>query len=509
MLKTHIFLFVALCSHVVCNAQDTLARQRLQKLPEIGNDSLFRPTADSMRSHLTGVHDRLDSVRQALELSVDSLQNQYAQNVSGLRASAAKYQGKIDSLQSINLPTKQYIAKLDSVSRKLDALPRELDDQVKQLQEKFLNKINQADFPPELQSKISELRSSIKKLTGHSLLEKTTGKFDLSSVANLESKLELDALSSKVDVLSLPVDPIGPLGDLPNEEINIDGLNGLSEMNGQMPTVTKDLEALNGNLNMNSAEQIATEQATQLKEVQVLQQSTSGLPLQTISNEGEAKEILKQQAQKVAMNHFSGKQAQITAAMEKLGKFKSKYSSVSNISELPKHLPNPMNEKPPIERLVPGLALQFQSKTGDFMIDFNPYVGFRVTEKLTSGIGWNQRVAYNFTNHSFNNYRIVYGPRSFVEYNLKKGFYPRAELEYVNAAIEEYGQTISTDPMHRQWVLGMFLGLKKEYRIAGKVKGTAMLMTRLFNPDHKSPYGDVINARIGFEIQARQKKQRN
>jgi hypothetical protein len=42
--------------------------------------------------------------------------------------------------------------------------------------------------------------------------------------------------------------------------------------------------------------------------------------------------------------------------------------------------------------------------------------------------------------------------------------------------------------------------MKKDYTIYKNIKGTAMVMGRLFNRDHKSPYADVLNVRFGFEL---------
>lgn len=52
-----------------------------------------------------------------------------------------------------------------------------------------------------------------------------------------------------------------------------------------------------------------------------------------------------------------------------------------------------MKEKPLIERIVPGIALQVQKKGDDLMVDFNAYAGYRFTGRITAGLGWNQRVA--------------------------------------------------------------------------------------------------------------------
>jgi hypothetical protein len=42
--------------------------------------------------------------------------------------------------------------------------------------------------------------------------------------------------------------------------------------------------------------------------------------------------------------------------------------------------------------------------------------------------------------------------------------------------------------------------MKKEYTIYKNIKGTAMVMDRLFNFDHNSPYADALNVRFGFEF---------
>jgi hypothetical protein len=66
-------------------------------------------------------------------------------------------------------------------------------------------------------------------------------------------------------------------------------------------------------------------------------------------------------------------------------------------------------------------------------------------------------------------------------------------------------RTSSLDPGTRQWVWGAFVGMKKEYKFIKSVKGTALVMVRLYNPEHKSPYADVLNVRFGFEFPMKKK----
>lgn len=75
----------------------------------------------------------------------------------------------------------------------------------------------------------------------------------------------------------------------------------------------------------------------------------------------------------------------------------------------------------------------------------------------------------------------------------------------MNTFVPPYIKTIPVDPGSREWVGGAFVGMKKDYTLYKKVKGTAMVMLRLFDPDRKSPYADVVNARFGFELPMRKK----
>lgn len=75
----------------------------------------------------------------------------------------------------------------------------------------------------------------------------------------------------------------------------------------------------------------------------------------------------------------------------------------------------------------------------------------------------------------------------------------------MNTTVPPLTRTPTLDLGDREWVWGAFVGMKKEYRFIRNVKGTALVMVRLFNPEHKSPYGDVINVRFGFEFPMKKK----
>jgi hypothetical protein len=246
--------------------------------------------------------------------------------------------------------------------------------------------------------------------------------------------------------------------------------------------------------------QLADNKISQLDETKALQDQAIDLLLDPTASEEEMKEKLKAEAQKIAVDHFAGKQQQLHEAMERIAKYKAKYSSISSIADIAKKPPNPMREKSFLERLVPGAGFQIQSKGEDFLLDVNAYVGYRFTRRITAGPGWNQRLPYNFDVYRFHPDARIFGPRLFGEYSFGKGFAPRLEVELMNTEVPPKLQSAATDPNGREWVWGMFAGIKKTYKITKHVRGTASVMTRLFNPGRKSPYADVLNVRFSFEF---------
>ena len=128
----------------------------------------------------------------------------------------------------------------------------------------------------------------------------------------------------------------------------------------------------------------------------------------------------------------AGKEEQLKSAMEKISKYKQKYSSVSSIKDLPKRPTNPMKSKRFIERLVPGLYLQYQQKNF-YLLDVNPYVGYKLTGRFTTGFGWNHRYAYDKDSRAFNSRSRIFGPRGYVDFKLGKGLSGRNPPSFQDA----------------------------------------------------------------------------
>lgn len=454
-------------------------------------------------------HDKLDSISSDVDALVDSLHDIYATPVKQIIETQNRLSARIDSLTRLNLPTGTLPHQLDSTRRQLTDLQHEIEEKIQSVQARVFREINAIEFPPELKSEVSELQSSLNRLTSANVLNRAP--------LNLPGMNGTDLLRA-----NLPGLPHLPTGGLNVPGVNT-GMNDIPSLNNIVPNgvntqpgvltdglVPEGMTGVTGKasevqqLGSQSIDKMAEGKVSSLSQVQEIQEMSQVENVDALKSEEAMKARLTNHARTAAVDHFAGKQEQVKAAMEKLSKYKAKYSSVSSITELKEKPRNTMKKKPLAERLVPGIGLQVQRKGDYLLVDFNPYVGYRLTGRITAGAGWNQRLGYSLDHYAFSPGTRIFGPRFSGEFRLGKGFSPRLEAELMNTQVPP--ATLRTsDPQNRQWVPGVFAGMKKEYQFIGRVKGTASVMIRLFDPKRQSPYADVINARFGFEFPLKKK----
>ena len=486
---------------------------------EVNNriDSMKNPIRTGLNSNvlkdtITSINRQLDSIQYRLNAAVDSLSKSYSDELTKLQLVSLSYQSKIDSLTSLNLPTDTYKAKLDSVTHRFTTMQQGLRVRLEDIQKKATEKIKSIKYPPELEDKASALINRIGNLDTNTIEATLPASLDIARLNGLKNSLPINGLGNvpQFNTPDIPkLDGLNTDLQIPNPSTSMNGINGADKLNGisgEAKTITDQVNETAKDINPNTIDKLAESKVSGLKEVKALEEASGNIPLDPTMSEEEMKAKLKEQAQKLAVDHFAGKEQQLKAAMEKISKYKQKYSSVKNIADLPKKPQNQMKEKPFIERIIPGLGLQLQKKGDDFLVDFNPYVGYRFTTRITAGVGWNERVPYNTEINRYNSDARVFGPRFYGEFKLGKGFSPGLELEEMNTVVPPLAQTTPVDPNNREWVFGVFVGMKKEYKIFKQVKGTASVMTRLFNAEHKSPYADVLNVRFGFEFPIKKKQ---
>lgn len=211
------------------------------------------------------------------------------------------------------------------------------------------------------------------------------------------------------------------------------------------------------------------------------------------------KEMAFKKAKEQVVDHFAGHDKELIAAIEKLSAAKQKYAKVGGVVDMFKKPENPMKSKKFIERLQPGLSLQFQSATNQWF-DLWPTIGYHWNHRFISGIGWNERVSYNFKKWQYVGSDRAYGPRAYTEFMLKSDFYVRAEAEWINAPVTSPYIVKQGDPPGRSWVWSYMAGVKKSFVVGGVVKGNVQTLYNIYNPLHRSPYNTRFIVRMGIEF---------
>lgn len=452
--------------------------------------ALFQTT--SLPDTLVGRNlEKLDSIQFQAKALFDDLKSSYDSITSVADNASSTLQQQIDDLNSLDLQTHKLTSKLDSIAQWKNAQLRKVDEKVQGLKAKVDEQINSLALPDELKAKTSAFASEIDRL-------------DITLPETAFPQLELPDDLPGVDGLDNPLS--GLTVDLPDVDIDAADLGEVGEQVNEYTNAVTDVIPENIDDIPSALETHATD-ALEIDGVQEQIGEVTELTGKTgqLSNGEYVREQVKNEVQQQAFDHFAGKQEQLEKAMETMSEYKRKYEDIQSVAELPRKVPNAMRGKPFVERLVPGIAIQIQRQDA-WLFDFNPYVGYRVSGRLMAGLGWNQRIAYNFDEGGFTHSQMIFGPRLYGEFLIAKGFSARLEGEYMKTQVPSQFSSGQTDEKGREWVFSTMAGLKKDYRILEGVKGTAMLLYNLYDPRHRSPYGDKLNVRFGFEFSLKKRE---
>lgn len=415
--------------------------------------------------------NQLDSIRQETEADYANFKNQYDSINHSASASQNKLQSKIDSLTTLNLPTLDLSHKLDSTKEARTSKLKELESKWEDTKSKHTSSITELNLPPPWDQ-------------GHQSLVAATSKLDI-KLPMPEANLPSFSLDQGLNVDLPGVE--SPLGDM---DVNTPNLSDMKpEELDQLEGYTQDAKAIKEG----KVDEVIDNQLQNVEGVGELQAQQNQMEIPSL-DQAKAKQQYLQMAKQSAMQHFAGKFDQVDNAMSNMSKLKKKYSSVQSVKNLPKRKPNEMRDKPFVERLVPAFNLQLMQRNV-WMLDVNPSIGYRFNPHLSTGIGWVQRWGYNFDSNEYAYEERMYGPRVYGEYELKKGFAIRLEADYVNALV----RTLFKDPIGRDWVGNLKVGIKKEYRINKKINGNIQALYNVIDPDKRSPY-PRFNIRIGFDF---------
>ena len=470
-------------------------------------DSLTLPGDSTARANLK----KADAVRTAFQSKVDSLQTAYQKPLNKMDSVRGSLQHKIDSLKTLRLPTDKltakYTAQLDSINRIRTQKLAELNHKVEGLKSKATESLRGINLPPQMQGAVQNLTSSIQ---GYKI-PMVNGKIPA-----------VDLSSARLPGFQIPSgnQKLPSMGNTQVPGLNSNQLKGLttgstdiSKITNQASGYSKDIQNISQgkmddvkNLDKAAENQVMKTGAMgELKggtaEVDKYKGKLNGRPdsaaLQLVKDQAKA-ELMKE-----ATNHFKGQEAVLQQAMGQMSKLKAKYSEVKSMADLPKKLPNPLRGTPFIERIIPGVSFQIYNN-GQFLIDVNPVLLYRITPRFSAGTGWVERVTFGHRHHNTDR---VYGTRSVFQLNWTRGFTFRFQPELLNTFVPP--QLIPTPGItegQREWVWSAFVGMKKEFNVFKRIRGNTEVMYNLYNPQSTSPYPDRIVVRFGFEFPMKKRK---
>ncbi len=488
------FRFAALvfaCASVQVFAQVPLASRLHDAL---SNAERKQAHADSSAIAFAAIaQSRIDSLQQIISSRIDSLRN--------LSQDAEEYLQVADSLARLGQGT------LLELPDNLDAWKQSIESKYASLEQKVNGRLTTA------QVRLAEALPDVANVPGLPSLSSDRDGFLSRPLEALRGRIpELPGLD--LPLIDLPLDQIKlrsfdlpqidqPFGSLPDfssiaDKVGSYGGEFSSLARGDFSNLDDLSNTLEDRLAATGPMMEFSDQAGDLVEQWKAYERIASLGQDTAA----LKDFALEKVHKYATDHLAGKEEMLKTALDKVSKLKSKYSSVTSLADLPKRPPNPMKGRKWYERLVPSLTLQVQ-KSDYLFVDLNPALGWRFNGYLTAGAGWNDRVGIN----GYLQYSVsgrVYGPRLFTEVGLSRGFAVRADGELMNTMMS----TSVTSESGREWVPGIFAGIKKDYRLFKNVRGNIQVLYNLYDDHGNSPYPDRLVMRVGMQFRSGGKNKR-
>jgi len=554
-----IFLLLALIAAVgsanvrAQDLNDSTLANTLDSLTDVKVDSLFQTDSLEILNRAKRVNSKIDSAMQkvsnvSLELP-DSLNyvQKLEDKVDQLKANAKE---KLDSTSSAITEklTSKLTSKKDSVNQLKDKISVEplkdkvsnltedtklegIEDQTGQLSDNLnadplkdkvsdltegtpLEDINKQGG--ELTEKLNldtgideaipdlSLEESVKKIEGVTEgldgIKEVEGKIEEvtavpeKELGNLKDKAGIDKVQEQASEISAIKEEVGGYGD-DLKAIKEGNLDEAENIPGKLEEKAQDIDEL-AELNEQSAafEKQKTELEKQKSDLEKKKEEYLK-ELKQYQDPKYIKEQLKDKQMQLGVDHFVGKEKKLQAAKEKLGKIKKKYGSIESTKDLPKIKPNVMKNKSFRERLVYGFYTQIhQNPTKAF--DLSPFMGFKVSGIVTTGLGYSYRVDLGERGNNLNGANPVYGYRFYSEVKVYKSLLVHAEFEQLRTTV--INNFNIPDDYPREWVESAFIGVGSSYHIKKLINGYMLTLYNMNYENGQSPYNSRLIIRVGI-----------
>ncbi len=455
--------------------------------PVCAQDSLLQAPTQQADSIIKLGNHHLDAIQNGFRHRSDSLEKSYTALTIEIQSSINKLKHKTDSLNKLRLPTKSVRSKIDSLQNAQTVKLKEFNDRIDKVKRETVAKLSSLHLPS------NEINSLTSNIHGYSVPKNFFQQAGMSlKIPELSNAPSL-SIPSNISIPSVHI--------LSLQKLDFNQLPSLSELQGSLGS----LKQLQSASNLQGLEKTVTGELAQTTEVKSLLKETSQATamekkLSALKSPKKMDSLATQQL-KPAVNHFAGKEKELQSAMGEIYKYKQKYSNVKSLAELSRRVPNPLKGKPWIERVVPGLNYFIQSKHY-ITVDFNPYLSWKFSPKLTASIGWNERVGIVKGTLHTEKYDRVFGVRGSVSYLWARGFIFRLSPEAMEACVPS-GSSVDTKQQALVW--GLLGGIRKDFKLYKNLIGYSEGVYNFIQKPGLNIYGDRLSFRLGIEVRLKKK----
>lgn len=479
-----------------------LSNKSFDSVSRITNYAQNKLDSLSPQNKLNSYEAKLHALKSRMTSKIDSL-GSLQHSDSALTNQLTKLRTKLDSIKNLG-PAKD----VSQAQERIAALENGLDKKVKTVEGKVNEKMG-------LFAKNGGNMPGGVNLPGANLSEGlSVPGVNIPTVENSLGKLDSPDLNMNGNLPGAPKIPDAQIGDIKA----LEGVGDVQEKLGSATQVSSQVSGYQDDLkNLQQGDLANVKQLPDALESKVegmdqlkgFKEQTGGF--ETMKKNWSDPQVMKEEAlnkaKESAINHFAGHEEELKTVMEQMSKLKSKVPDPQGPIDLFKKRQQFMKEKPIVERFVPGFTFQFQ-KQQSFWVDLNLYAGFKISGRWLAGLGWNERLAYNFKDEDWDNKKRIYGIRSFVHFKLRENIWLKADVEDMNAPFRPHGFKSNGEIVGRKWIWSYLIGMKKDFQFSKSFKGNVQMLYNIYDPEKDSPYLSKFNVRMGFEWQLR-KKQKN
>ncbi len=208
-------------------------------------------------------------------------------------------------------------------------------------------------------------------------------------------------------------------------------------------------------------------------------------------------EAAVQEVPKMAVNHFQGQEAVLQKAMDQMARYKKKYSSLQDLSQVKKNdwLPhNGLKGMAFRERFRIGIHTGFRTVKDTLILDFFPNASYRISGRFEAGLGANYRVRTMTRDFGFDQHDPVWGLNTFLIFKTFKSTFLRVEMDG-----NSYTKQSTTDgAAYRDWRWVFWSGIQTNYKISKQWTGNVQMLYG-FDKNLKDGFPERLTLRFGVQ----------